>query len=138
MDSYYSKVLYPFVESLIKENKKATSDGYYLSVDDLTDDDQYLFASYLIEYDDRDLSSSINENDKYDDIVCSLLNLLKQNDLDSRLDFADTVKERVVSHYKTKMQGMIDDLIGIVEREDKYPNFPWRDRESAEVQWRSL
>lgn len=117
MDSYYSKVLYPFVKNLILYNFKSTRDGYQLHVDDLDEHDQYMFAMHLIEESDRDLSS-IYENEKYDDIVCSLFQLLKKDDTDHKLDFAETVRDKIVSYYKPKMQTMIDDIIGWVEKED--------------------
>lgn len=112
-DRYYSKVLYPFIDDLIRSNHK----HYYLSVDDLSERDQFRFSMHLIEHADRDLFS-IYENENYDDIVSSLIQLLKNDDTESKLDFAETIQEKIISYYKPKMQKMIDDVIGIIEQDD--------------------
>ena len=117
-NNYYKNVLYPFVENLIRDNKKITSSGEYeLSVNDLLDHDLYLFAMHLLEHHDRDLYS-IYENEQYDDIVKSLFDLLKSGDVDSKIEFADKIRHNIVEYYKPKMQKMIDNAIGWVEQED--------------------
>lgn len=115
--TYYSKVLYPFVEKLVRENKTTSSIGYTLNVCDLDECDQYLFAMHLIENDDRYLTC-ITENNNYDSIIQTLFKLLKKDSTDEKLDFAEKIREEIICYYKQTMQKMIDDIIGWVEQED--------------------
>lgn len=134
--SYYSKKLYPFVENLIRENYIHDGDRYILDVDSLDDSDQHLFAMHLIENGDRDLVS-IYENNKHDDIVSSLVKLLTLGGTDEKLDFAETVRDRIVFYYKPMMQKLIDDIIGWVEQED-YMDSGYRPRQhkdNGETYW---
>lgn len=139
MNTYHSKILYPFVRTIIRENYKKTEDGYQLNVDDLDEQDQCIFVMHLIENSDRDLYA-IYENEKYDDIVCSLFKLLKKNDIDHKLDFAETVLSKIVCYYKPKMQEMLDDIIGLIEQEDyEYRGFIKRQHsDNGENYWSAL
>lgn len=116
---YRTRVVLPFVKKLIRENYKFTPDGFQLNVDDLDDQDLREFAMYLLEYDDRDLHS-IYENDKYDNIISTLIKMLKKDDTDNKLDFAEMVRDKIVDYYKPKMQELINDYIGFVEEDYFY------------------
>lgn len=117
MKNYYSDVLYPYISNLISAHSKKDINGYYLDVDDLYIDDKYEFAVHLIEYDDRELYC-LTENEKYQDIVSSLIKLLNKDDLDSKLDFSDLIKNKVINYYKEKMQCLIDSIIPDVQDQE--------------------
>lgn len=138
MNNYYSTVIYPFVERLIRDNQKPNS-LYELKVDSLDEIDQQTFAMHLVEYDGRDLHS-IYENERYDDIVSCLFSMLKKDDMDTKLDFAEMVRDKIISHYKEKMQEMIDEIIGWVEQEDKTTEGCTRrqHKDNGETYWASL
>lgn len=117
MNNFYEKILYPFVENLIRENANNRPCGYSLNADDLSEEDQHQFATYLIQYEGQSLEC-IYENNSHDDIVSSLFTMLKENDVDHKLDFADLIRDKVISYYKKSMQQMIDDILPWVEQED--------------------
>lgn len=135
--SYYSKVLYPFVEKTIRiHNEPCRKSGYCLSVDELELSEQYEFTSHMIEYHKRDLNS-IYDNDHHDDIVSSLLSALRSNSKDDKLNFSEFVMDKVFEFYKPRMQEIIDQAIGWVQQED-YDEIgykPSHHKDNGETYW---
>jgi hypothetical protein len=105
-----SRQLYSFIDDLISSYGHEDRDGMDLSVNNLSDHIKEKFVARLLEEDDRDLYS-IYENKKYDDIVIALLNMLKNDCLDTRNDFAESVRNNMVAYYEPKMQQLIDEQI---------------------------
>jgi hypothetical protein len=101
-----------FIDRLISNYAKEESGVLYLNISDLDDHAREEFTAYLLEDDERDLYS-IYENKKYDDIVSKLICMLKDDSLDTRNDFAESVRNNMVSYYSSKMQQLIDEQIPV-------------------------
>lgn len=116
--SYYSQKLYPFVEKLIRNHNADSGKSFYeLSVDELELEEQYHFARHLMIH-QKDGLESLYENEDYLQLSEALLTLLFNSNSESKIEFSETILEKVVSFYKDKMQSMIDEAIGWVQQED--------------------
>lgn len=97
--TYYQKLI-RYIDDLIIEKGKRTNQSYDLSIDDLDDSEQGILASLLLESNDRDTSDCYHESnsdDINDNITCSLINLLKNDSMDSKEDFATLVRKNVIN-----------------------------------------
>lgn len=102
------------IDSLIRTMGEYDTDGYSLHYSDLDEDDQQKIVACFIDSDDRDLFS-IYENDKHDDIVASLLTMLKRNTLESGEDFTTCLKKNLREYYAKRAQELINERCGEVE-----------------------
>lgn len=135
MDSYHSKVLIPFVDRLIRNKCHQDENGYQLTLNELDDHEKEQFAAHLLENDDRDIFS-IYENEKYDDIVSSLIVMLKKDNLDNRLDFAESIRDNVTKYYEDRMSDLIKERLSIVEADDyHFIGYIKRERDNGEHYW---
>lgn len=101
-----------YIDDLILDKAKRKSDGYYLSIDDLDDDEQGEFAALLLECDDRDTTDCFHEDDKYavdDNITCALFNLLKNDSKDNREDLATLIRNNTIKIYAKRMESLLDE-----------------------------
>jgi len=110
------KDLYNFAYELAANYHEVTSDGYYTDWRKIPDEDKEAFAGLFIDYDDRDLFS-IYENEKYDDIVSSLLTMLRKGDRDSEEDFTACLKKNLVKYYEKKMEELLTEATADYETE---------------------
>jgi hypothetical protein len=104
--------LHSYVDELILDKAKRGSDGYYLSLDNLDDDEQGQLAVLLLEVDDRDTTDCFHEDDKYtidDNITCALLNLLKNDSTDNREDLATLIRNNTIKKYSKRMESLLDE-----------------------------
>ena len=118
MNTIYQRLV-NHIDSIIREEAKQTSEGYYLEFEELPELEQQEIVALFLEYDDRDMFS-IYENEKSDDIVSSLLTMLKNGTREASEDFAECVRSNVVKYYSKRAQEMIDDRLGWVEQEDDW------------------
>lgn len=121
--SYYSKVLYPFLIDLISDyDNLVDHDGHFnLSVDDLSTYHLRQFSAHLVELNNRDLNA-ISENNCLDDISISVIKMLKKNNKENCMDFAELVQEKIIEYYKPSMQSLIDEVIYNLEQDFHYEN----------------
>lgn len=113
MDDYFSRKLIPFVSNIIADSDFFHKNNY-LPIDALTQEQKEMFAAHLIESDDRDLYA-LYENIHYDNIISKLIVLLKEDSLDNRLDFAESVRDNIVRYYEKRMEKIIEDQIPFVQ-----------------------
>ena len=117
--SYYSKTIYPYIERIIRDHNYDSGKWLYnLSFDDLEMDEQQELAKMMMQHHGQNLIS-IYDNDDYELIAQSLINMLGNPDMDNRLCFSEIVMDRVIKFYQPEIQGIIDDVIGWVEQEDR-------------------
>lgn len=107
--TYYQKVLYPFARQLVLENKKDTSEGYQIDIDDVNESDLQCLASYFFEYDGRDLIS-VYENKKYDQISSSLIKLLQNDNKETKLDFSENIVSCITEYYKPIINTLLQEI----------------------------
>lgn len=105
------------IDDLIFNYAKRDSDGYWLSYSDLDEDSQNEIVAKFIDYDDRDLFS-VYENEKYDDIVCAMLSMLKKNTVESEQDFSACLKKNLRSYYANRAQELIDERCGDIDADE--------------------
>lgn len=124
------------IDSVIRNDATRTSEGYSLDFQGLPDHEQHEIVALFIDSDDRDLFS-LYENEKHDDIVATLLTMLKKGDREAAEDFSDCVRNNLVKYYTKRAQEMIDDRLGWVEQEDQWEaGYTKRqDRNTGEYHW---
>jgi hypothetical protein len=127
------------IDSLIRNEGTYDSDGYSLSYDDLNEDDQQLIVACFVDYDDRDLFS-VYENEKYDDIVASMLTMLKKGTRDSDEDFTECLKKNLRTYYAKRAQELIDERCGEIESIERFEHgqVKRQDRNTGEFHWSSI
>lgn len=127
------------IDSLIRTEGTFDAEGYSLQFDNLDNNDQQKIAGLFIDYDDRDLFS-IYENDKHDDIVCSLLTMLSKDTHESSEDFADCLKQNLVKYYAKRAQELIDERCPEVEASKRWGQGQVRrqDRNTGEFHWSNI
>ena len=108
---------YNFAKYLVNEYKRHIKDGYEIDINDVDVNELQILSTHFIEEDRRDLSC-IYENSEHDEIVSSLITLLNQDDHDNKLDFAELVRDRVVEHYKPKIQELFNEICRTLYHED--------------------
>ncbi len=124
------------IDSLIRTDGALKDDGYALRWVDLDETDQAKVVALFIDYDDRDLFS-IYENEKSDDIVASLLTMLKKDTLDSSEDFTSCLKKNLIDYYAKRAQSMIDERCDEVEASKMWLHGQAKsqDRNTGEFHW---
>jgi hypothetical protein len=127
------------IDSLIRNSGTFDSDGYSLRYDDLDEDDQQKITACFIDCDDRDLFS-VYENEKYDDIVASMLSMLKKGTHDSEEDFTKCLKKNVTAYYATRAQNLINERCAEVESSERWTHGQTKrqDRNTGEFNWLSI
>jgi hypothetical protein len=96
------------IDSQILNDGKYTQDGYSLDYNDLDECDQQAIVALFLDYDDRDLFS-VYENEKVDDVVSSLIGMLKKDTHESNEDFVNCLKKNLREYYATRAQELIDE-----------------------------
>lgn len=109
--------LYNYAYSLASNYHEVTRQGYYTDWNKIPDEDKEALAGLFINYDDRDLFS-IYENENYEDIVSSLLTMLRKGDHDSEEDFAQCLKKNLVKYYEKKMVELLTEATADYEKHD--------------------
>lgn len=117
--SQHYKNLCSVINSLILNEGKYTSDGYSLEYNDLDEHDQQTIVALFIDYDDRDLCS-ISENEKVDDIVSSLLVMLKKDTHESHEDFVNCLKTNLREYYAKRAQELINERCAELTSDDDF------------------
>jgi len=127
------------IDSLIKTEGRTGIDGYSLDWTDLDESDQNKVVALFLDYDDRDLFS-IYENEKYDDIVCSLLTMLSKDARDSDQDFAECLKKNLVRYYAKRAQELIEERCAEVEAAEHWEHnqVKRQDRNTGEYYWSTI
>lgn len=115
----YSEII-TYIDELIRLHAEVHADGYYLTWDDLDEDDQAHLVSLFIEYDELDLYASFNENDKYRDIVEALVHHMRKNTDETQQDFVKILKGSLMQYYKKSVSELINERLIAVETEDNY------------------
>lgn len=100
---------------------------YTLNFTDLDSSDAEKIVAAFINYDDRDLFS-IYENDNRNEIVDSLLTMLKKDTRETDEDFVKSLKSNLVTYYSKRAQELIDERCPEVEnnerwKHDRYPRY---------------
>jgi hypothetical protein len=135
-DHFFSDVLIPYVDCLIRDNCSWRGNNQYiLDLESIDIDDLYHLSSLFVEYDD-DLSC-ISDNDDLETIAVNLRSVMKGNDKESREDFCDHLKDTVLEYYRPRMQVVLDErLVGLYE-EDAYENgwMEHSDYDNGELYW---
>ncbi len=111
----HSQRLLSYVNSLVLDNAERNTDGWYLSFNDLSDDEQGTLVALKLEEDDRDTFDCFHEADQYainDAITSSFLKFLKNSSSDNRFDFAEAVRINSINRYRSKLQDLINDRCG--------------------------
>lgn len=119
MNTY--QTLCNLIDDLILNQGEFGIDGYSLHYQDLDESDQQSIAAAFIEYDERDLFS-ITENEKYDDIVSSLLTMLKKDTQESAEDFSNGIKARLREYYAKRAQELINERCVDIKSEQAWAN----------------
>lgn len=124
------------IDSLIRTEGKLGIDGYSLDWTDLDESDQNKVVALFLDYDDRDLFS-IYENEKHDDIVCSLLTMLKKDTLEASEDFTNCLKKNLCGYYAKRAQELIEERCTEVEASQRWSHgqVKRQDRNTGEFNW---
>ena len=120
-----TQTLINYVDSLIRENKVADRDGYYLDADKLHVSDREDFAAHLIEYDscNKEGWDFLLDDEYREDLArtFSAYMLAYGSNRDELKDaFLEGMKECSTKAYQKRMQILIDQRIADVYREDEY------------------
>jgi hypothetical protein len=117
--THYQRLI-NYIDDLVLDKATREEDGWFLSFDDLDEDEQGQLVTLMLEYDDRDTSECFHQPDQYakdDEITCSLIKMLNDNSPDNREDFANLVRKQSIKCYQSKLQEEIDDRCGWVRQE---------------------
>ncbi len=112
--NHYQRLI-SYINELVRDKAERTDDGWSLSFNDLTDDEQGELIVLQLEEDDRDTYDCFHQADQYakdDEITCALIKLLRDNNPDTREDFAEAVRKQSIARYQNKLQELIDDSCG--------------------------
>ena len=121
----YSKVLVPFVKDLVSYNAKRTREGYQLRVCDLSPEDQNSFLGHIIDAEDRNLECLV-ENNGYDDIVETLIAMLKNPTADNKAEFFDSLTKNFRDYYEERMEHLLEESIAWLNHEDEIEEMDFR------------
>lgn len=103
------------IEDVIRKNHTETAEGYELDVHNVISTDQVKLLKAVIDEDGDDCVPLTIENE---DIRKSLYSMIENDDIDSKLNFADRIMDAIKKYYYPVIQEMINDEIGWVEKED--------------------
>lgn len=134
--SYYKKVLTPFVEDLVREYHYADLDGYYIDIDDIDQSDLNEFAGHLLAC-GNDGMSFIAESGKDGDILSSLLTVMQKPDIDNKLIFSDEVMKCAADYYREPMVSMLEEFCNEMYMGDRCDADlrPFANRDNGEIAW---
>lgn len=100
-----------FLEDVVLDNRILGWDGvYYLSVEQLSWNDKSKFLIYLLNEDDQGLYC-LTENNGIEEILTAFRQVIRNPDVDNKLNFSDVAIDKVYEYYHPKMQMMIDDAV---------------------------
>ena len=106
-----------FIDNLIRNNATYGNDGYELDVESLDeiDFDDFMLHCHSVDECPFDFVLDNSESPK---LNSALRFLIKENTLDEKIHFADTIRKSMSSYYLPRMQKMIDERISGVEAYD--------------------
>jgi hypothetical protein len=127
------------IDSLIRTEGTYDSDGYSLQYDNLDELDQQKIVACYIDDDDRDLFS-IYENKNCDDIVASLLTMLKNDTREANEDFTVCLKKNLTAYYAKRAQVLIDERCVEIESSQRWEHGQTKrqDRNTGESHWTTI
>lgn len=117
--THYQRLI-NYIDDLVLDKATREEDGWFLSFDDLDEDEQGHLVTLMLEYDDRDTTDCFHQADQYakdDEVTCALIKMLNDNSPDNREDFANIVRKQSIKSYQSKLQEEIDDRCGWVRQE---------------------
>lgn len=145
--------LYRYAYKIVSHYHEIKDGVFHTDWNDISLHDKEALAAMFIEYDDRDLLS-IYENQNYDDIVSSLLNMMKKDDAESKEDFTDCLRNNIVKFYEKHMMKLIEEATieyetndrissGLVQRKyadngETYWSRSWKISSHAKKEWKDL
>lgn len=115
----FGKKIWDYAQDLLSYAAKRRDGKYCLQWEDIDDEAKGTFVSLFLEEDDRDLFS-IYENKNYDDIVSSLIKTLTSFKKEDAVDFAATVKEKMIDYYKNRIMEIIDTQLEYLNSKDPF------------------
>ncbi len=121
MDTKYDqaqKEVEHFASEIVNENAEWDGEGYTVDWYKLHQTEQHKLIALMVERDGKDFLA-IGENDeKYrDDILSKLLHMVKADNMQSDISFAECVKKAVSHYYEDEALELIDKLSGYYTHE---------------------
>jgi len=97
-------------EELVSQYANYDGDSYVLIFSDLPDDEQNELTRLYLDATGRETGECVHGNDfsldnKY---ICALLQMLQDNSIESRENFAETTRKNIIIYYEQSLQDLID------------------------------
>lgn len=105
------KEMYNYGMDLVSSYAKWDGDGYYLDWNRIPEDEQGEFIAIMTDLDGKDFSPICeNEESFRDDILAKIVLMLKRDDMEAKLDFAECVKKATRKYFEERAIEYLDDL----------------------------
>ena len=106
----HEKALLYFADDLVSQYAKFDGDNFYLSLTDLSSEDQNELALLMLESCDRETSECVHGNDFSidNDYTCALLAMLKYDCKETRDHFAFITRKNILTYYANALQVILD------------------------------
>lgn len=115
--NHYKKLVH-YIDDLILDKAKRTSDGFILSINDLDSDELGDITALYLEYNDRDTSDCFQD----ENITSSLLKLLQNDSVDNKEDFATIIRNSTIQQYELQIEHLIQERCAEIEIERDIEN----------------
>lgn len=104
------RILEDHLQYLVQTYGKYTHYNFYVDMDMLPDEEQYLLAKLYIESIDRNIEWACYGNDESinSSFLCSLLTLLTECNNLTKEQFAETVRNNVITYYKDTLNKLLE------------------------------
>ena len=108
-----TRELHTLVGEIVSDHAYWDGDHYEVNWHKLDHDDQNKIIALMVDLDGKDFLA-IGENDENfrDEILAKLIGMTQRDDMESQLDFAESVKKAVRHYYEEKAIELVDELTG--------------------------
>jgi hypothetical protein len=134
----HQRNLTDYAENLVSHYGKYQDDQYELCLEMLPDDEQNELTRLYIESIDREIECACYGEDESinSDFLCSMLAMLKDNNHETRLIFAETTRKNIISYYKKSLNAILTNACDIFHRlQMHHDGYAYEDSEDGDVIW---
>ncbi|HHT9109564.1 MAG TPA: hypothetical protein ACFYDZ_00225 [Candidatus Brocadiaceae bacterium] len=134
----HQRNLTDYAENLVSHYGKYQDDQYALYLEMLPDDEQNELARLYIESIDREIEYACYGRDESinSDFLCSMLAMLKDNNQEKQISFAETTRKNIISYYKKSLNAILQNACDIFHRlQMHHDGYAYEDSEDGDVIW---
>lgn len=118
--SFYDQLVSRIDRLILDKGTFNFDSEYVLNFDDLSDEDQGELVTFVLEKNNRNIAWLFQDlsDDKNNDLICSLIAILKDKSPDNLEDFANLIRDRAIKHYSPYLDYLIGGRCAYLTNED--------------------